>query len=69
MESNEINIFYTNLLNKALDEIGDEKVCMVLGPIFKINKIEENFTIFNKKFNELNNDGKKFFNQLPYLDY
>ncbi len=61
--------FYKNLLKKALATIPEKGAAMVLGPMFIIRTPEENFALFEKAQNELQEKGVEIFNQLPFVDY
>ncbi len=61
--------FYTELLEKALKQIPDSGVSMVLGPMFILRTPEDNFKMFQDKIDELSAQGKTVFDQVPFTDY
>lgn len=61
--------FYKTLLNKALGSISEFGAVMVLGPMFILRSPEENFALFERAQNKLQDLGLTVFNQLPFLDY
>ena len=65
----ETEIFYKNLLDKALDTIPEKGAVIVIGPMFVNKNPEENFALFTKKQNDLISQGLDVFDQLPFVDY
>ena len=65
----EIQDFYIALLHEALGSIPDSGAVMVLGPMFIIRAVDENFEIMRKKQFELRLLGKYVFDQIPFTDH
>ncbi|MEI8249132.1 MAG: DUF4406 domain-containing protein [Candidatus Taylorbacteria bacterium] len=61
--------FYKDLLEKSLNNIPETGAVMVLGPMFIIRSIDENFKLFEDAQRKLESQGLHVFNQVPITDH
>ncbi len=61
-------LFYQELLEKALASIPESGAVMVIGPLFILRPTTENLSILQKAQQDLRKQGQEVFDQRPFLD-